>query len=162
MNQNTKLAVLKAGIVPEGAVKEFTRWGLEVPEDVPVEPDRRAALAGIREAIEGPETVALRITHLDALHDYEKNAQAGRLYYSLRGGRGNLKRTTFVDITFCRNAVGNYLIPWTDEDIYDLMLDENTYLKPMGGERVYFSDVAYLYYGEQKTFMVCIPVTEDP
>jgi len=156
MNHNTKLAVLKAGIVPGTSVDELARWGMEVPESLPPEKDRRIALSNIRESVEALETVTIRITDLDALKEYQQNAQEGRLYYS------SAKKTAFVDVTFYRTTIGNYVIPWTSEDIYDLMLDENTYLKPMGGERVYFSDVSELYYGEQKAFIVCRPAVEGP
>jgi hypothetical protein len=164
VNSQTKIAVLKAGIVPDTVLPELERWGMDLPTEVEVETDRQRALENIRESLESPETVELRVTDLDALRDYKKNARPGRLYYSIPDhskADPRARKTTFVDVTYAVTTIGNYLIPWTDEDIYDLMLDEGTYLKPAAQERVYFSNVADLYYGEQKAFMVCTPVTQE-
>jgi hypothetical protein len=161
MNHNLKLAVLQAGIVPGEMVNELARWGnLEVPEKIQLEPDPREALADIREAVESRETVALRMTDLDAMKFYEGNQKSGRLYYSTGGPSS---RTTFVDVTYAKTPVGNYIIPWTDmdSDIFDLMLDEGTYLKPAGEVRVHFANVDELYFGEQKAFMICTPTKSE-
>lgn len=164
MNSQTKIAVLKAGIVPKTVLPELERWGMQLPEKVVVETDRSRALENIREAVESHETVELRTTDLDALQTYRKNQRPGRLYYSIPDhskADPRARKTTFIDITYAVTPAGNYIIPWTDEDIYDLMLDEGTYLKPAREERVYFSNVSDLYYGEQKAFMVCTPVTPE-
>lgn len=163
MNSERKIAVLKAGIVPSTSVNELSRWGgLTVPEDVPVEPNRKLALENIREAIESKDTVELRMTDLDAFKFYEANQKSGRLYYSLRGAPGTPKRTTFVDVTYAKTPIGNYMIPWTDGETFDLILDEGTYLKPASLPRVHFGDVTELYYGEKKAFMVCMPAVAPP
>src|SRR3972149_9001320 len=133
MNSNMKIAVLKAGIVPETVLPELERWGMQLPEDVEVETDRSEALANIRESVESIETVEVRMTDLDAVKDYGKNSMPGRLYYSGPDSPKSdprARKTTFVDVTYAVTAIGNYLIPWTEEDIYDLMLDDGTYLKP--------------------------------
>jgi hypothetical protein len=162
MNDSRRLAVLKAGIVPTDMVTELARWGnYEVPQ-VSVEPDPRVALAGIREAVESHDTVALRLTDLDALKYYDQNQQKGRLYYSLRGGPATLRNTTFIEVIYAKTPEGNYIIPWTDEDIFDLMLDDGTYLKPAGEARVHFANIDELYYGEKKAFMVCTPAIPEP
>ena len=164
MNSNLKNAVLKAGIVPETVLPELERWGMQLPENVELETDRSEALANIRESVESIETVEVRMTDLDALKNYSNDAKPGRLYYSVPDHSKQdprARKTTFVDVTYAVTTIGNYLIPWTEEDIYDLMLDEGTYLKPAGAERVYFSNVAELYYGEQKAFMVCTPVVPE-
>lgn len=156
MNQKRAEAMLKTGIIPGMAVSELARWGVELPQQVPVETDPEEALEGIREAIESPETVAMRTTDMDALRFYKENEKMGRLYYASANG------TTFVDVSYAKNQFNQYLIPWNDEDIYALMLDPDTYLKPKGEERIYFSDVHELYYGEKKAFMVCIPLDKNP
>jgi hypothetical protein len=164
VNSNTKIAVLQAGIVPPETLPELERWGMQLPEDIEVETDRKMALANIRESIESSETVAVRETDLDALRNYDKYCSKGRLYYSIPDpSKGaDARKTTFVDVTYAITTIGNYLIPWTDEDIYDLMLDEGTYLKPAGVERVYFDNVVELYYGERKAFMTCTPARPAP
>lgn len=165
MNSQTKLAVLKAGIVPTTVLPELSRWGMDLPETVEVEPDRQTALAEIRESIESSETVVVRETDLDALKNYDKDCARGRLYYSVpdysKPTEQRARKTTFVDVTYAKTTIGNYLIPWTDEDTFDLMLDEGTYLKPAGEERVHFDNVSELFYGEQKAFMICTPVRKE-
>lgn len=151
MNQRRTMAVLQTGIVPKTAVDELSRWGVEMPEKVELVEDRQEALEGIREVIESSELVVMRTTDLDALRFYKENEETGRLYYASASG------TTFINVSFAKNPFGHYLIPWKDEDIYELMIAEDTYLKPKNEERVYFADVHELYYGEQKAFMVCIP-----
>lgn len=157
MNSERRLAVLRAGIVPPEQVQELSRWnGYEVPTTVEVEPNRKQALADIREAIESKETVEIRATDLDALRFYEANQKPARLYYSVPAD-GDKRKTTFVNVTYAKTPIGNYMIPWTSEDIFDLMLDPDTYLKPDGEPRVYFGDIGELFYGENKAFMVCKP-----
>lgn len=161
MNSDMKIAVLKAGIVPKETIPELERWGLQIPEGVEIEDDLRNVLDNIRESVESRKTVEFRMTELDAYRDYAAGVAVGRLYYavpdnSIPGTRKS--KTTFIEVSYARTTAGVYLIPWTGEDIYDIMLDEGTYLKPVGDERVHFSDVSDLYYGEQKTFMVCTPV----
>ncbi len=55
------------------------------------------------------------------------------------------------------DTIGNYILPWRDESIEDIMLDPDTYLKPAGAPRVYFLNVQELYYGDRKVFMICSP-----
>lgn len=164
MNSSIKKAVLQAGIVPQQTLPELERWGLQLPEEARVEPNLRRALEDIRESVESKETVEFRMTYLDALTTYEQNQQTGRLYYAIPdnstpGVRKN--KTTFVNVTYAVMPSGDYLIPWTDEDISDLIVDEGTYLKLMGGDRVHFRDVGSNFYGEQKAFMVCRPAGDD-
>jgi hypothetical protein len=159
MSYESKAAVLQAGIVPETMLKELERWGLSVPPTI-IEENQRLALENIREALESRELVEVRITDLDALRSYHERSRTGRLYFGAHRN-GTKKTPTFVEVTFVRTAAGDYLIPWTHEDIYDLMLDDTTYLKPVGEPRVYFSDVSELYYGRRKFFMVCRPAPEE-
>lgn len=163
MNSNTKIAVLKAGIVPKSTLPELERWGLDVPE-VEIEEDRKEALLNIRESIESRDTIEIRATDLDALKIYEQGSKTGRLYYTIPSPTRldpKARKTTFVEVTYAVNASGAYLIPWTDEDIYDLMLDDGTYLKPVGEERVPFADISPLHYGQRKVFMICTPAKKE-
>jgi hypothetical protein len=158
VNQSRKISMLKAGIIDPELLDEFSRWGVEIPDDCQENDDPAAALEDIREAVEAPETVELRMTDLDALSYYSKHEVYGRLYFERNG------ETTFTVISYAKTPVGHYLIPWTEEgsSIHSLMLDESTYLKPAGEERVYFMDVSELFYGEKKAFMVCVPVEKKP
>ena len=160
MSNPTKKAILKADISPHETLKVLERFGVEIPEGIRPETNLRRALDGIRESVESKETVEFRLTHLDALSIYESGQQSGRLYYSVPDNSkfGEKKTTTtFVRVTYAIMPSGDYLIPWTDEDIHDLIVAPGTYLKPANGERVYFGDVSSHFYGEQKAFMVCYP-----
>jgi hypothetical protein len=162
VSNQTKKAILKAAIIPPETLEELKRWGMEVPEDIRPEPNLRRALDGIQESVESKELVEFRLTHLDALSIYERGQQKGRLYYAMPDNSkfGEKKtKTTFVAVTYAIMPSGDYLIPWTDEDISDLIVDRGTYLKPASGKRVYFKDVSSHFYGEQKAFMVCRPAT---
>lgn len=157
MSHESKTAILQAGIIPESSVEELARWGLDVPLTT-IEENQRLALENIREAIESRDMVEVRITDVNALMNYKENHRPGRLYFSVK--RGQAMKTSFVDVTFVKTETGDYLIPWAHEDIFDLMLAETTYLKPVGEARVHFVDVSPLYYGERKFFMVCKPQME--
>ena len=152
MTGEKTLSILKAGIVPEGVVQEVSRWGGDLPVVTPVD-DPREALELIREAVEGPDAVEIRQTDLDALNTWQTNKTKGRLYFT-EGLKG---KTTFVEVEYACDKPGNYLIPWRDDDISELMLDHSTYLKPMGGGRVHFMDVKSLHFGENKVFMSAVP-----
>lgn len=147
-------AILKAGIVPGDAVQEFNRWGSELPEVNP-ETDHHRALDGIREAVEGPETVEIRQTDLDVLRWYDDHRTRGRLYFA----DGN--NTTFVEVEYARDRMGKYMLPWRDEDISSLIIEHTTYLKPTGSGRVYFSDSEELHLGANKVFILAIPAEAE-
>ena len=147
-------SILKAGIVPDEVVQEVERWSGTLPDVTPTD-DLDEALESIREAVEGPDGVEIRQTDLDALAFYHSHKTRGRLYFS------EGKKTTFVEVEYAQDKLGNYLIPWRDEDISDVMLDDTTYLKPTGGGRVYFVDVRSLHFGENKVFMSAVPSVDS-
>jgi hypothetical protein len=143
-------AVLKAGLVPDDTVQEISRWNNNIPE-VEKSNDIDAAMEGLTEAIEGEQALELRETDLDVLHKFFDNKQVGRLYYSDRG------KTSFTEVEYMVDSKGDYVIPWTDSDnIVDFMIDQDTYLKPKGEERIYFVDAREIFYGDKKVFVVCI------
>lgn len=164
MTHDMKKAILQADIIPTEVLPELERWGVNIPENIRPEPNLKRALDSIREAIESRASVEFRMTYLDALEIYEKNQQIGRLYYlvpdnSISGVKRS--KTTFIEISYAILPSGAYLIPWTDEDISYLMVEKGTYLKPVGGSRVFFGDVDNNFYGEQKAFIVCYPAVYD-
>lgn len=162
MSSVRREVMLRAGIIPEESVQEFARWSGNDLEKVSVEPETnlKRALADIREAIEGKEMVEIRTTDLDAIRFYGENQKPGRLYYSVPSG--TTRKTTFVNVHYAKTPIGNYMIPWRSENIFDLILDEGTYLKPDGEPRVHFAHVTELFYNEHKAFMVCVPLKEEP
>lgn len=162
MSNDTKSAILRAGIIPKENLLEMERWGVSIPDAGEINPDKRDALEDIRESIESKDVVEYRVTSLDELKAYETNKQIGRLYYSVPDNstyNQKKSKTTFIKINYAKTAAGFYLIPWSSEDIFDLMVDPGTYLKPADEERVHFKDVTSLFYGDKKTFMLCRPAT---
>lgn len=149
-------AVVESGIVPEADLAQLQRWRL-LPADLRVPVKGLTAdeiLVKIREANNSVEAVEIRSTDLDILKAYMASKVQGRLY--LASG----KRTTSVRVDYAVLPSGNIVIPWQDENIADLMLDPDTNLKPVGGKRIYFSDVDDLFFGEHKAFMICTPAKD--
>lgn len=146
-------AILRAGVLPANIVQEVSRWSGDLPEVKPSD-DRAEVLEEIRGAVEGPDTLDIRLTDMDALRRFEKDKQRGRLYFA------DGESTTFVVVDYAKDRIGNYIIPWQDENISGLMLERTTFLKPEGGERVFFRDVREMFFGENKVFLKAVPDTE--
>jgi hypothetical protein len=164
-NEVRTQAVVASGLVPEGMLRQFQKWGTLPPGDLTpkarsLTPEQLKELFQL--ALEQDESVLIKDTDLDIVKHYVEAQQKGRLYVTnVRDGK---PRTSYVDVYFCRTLLGEYVLPWQGEQLGDLLLAETTYLKPTGGERVYFADVRDLYFGDQKAFVVCQPavVKEDP
>jgi hypothetical protein len=69
----------------------------------------------------------------------------------------NPGKTVGIPVEYCKTRLGEIVIPWTSESINDTILDDRTYLKPVGEDRIYFADVRELFHGGHKAFMVCEP-----
>lgn len=149
-------AVLESGIVPESDLAQLQRWKL-LPHDLQVPVKGLTAdeiLSKIREANNSVEAVEIRSTDLDILKEYMKGKVQGRLHLADDSGPSSIK------VDYAVLPSGNIVIPWQDENIADIMLSPETYLKPVGAKRIYFSDVDDLFFGEHKAFMVCTPAKD--
>jgi hypothetical protein len=161
MNELTT-ATIRTGIIPEEVQSELKRWTPLAPPLPPPKDDLVEALEDVVEAFEGRDAVTFRCTDPDAVRLYDESKQPGRIYYLAAPKRpGDKPRTTFVEIEYGRDALGNYLVPWVSEDITGMMIHRDTYLKPVGGEHVHFGQVVELFYGEKKMFMLCYPAEDD-
>jgi len=142
--------VLAAQLLPEALVEQMRKWRL-VPATNPSETlsDPEVIVARLREAVEGGDVVEMRDTDLDIVQHYLRHQEKGRLYWHVGDAR------QYVEVYFCRTPLGEYVLPWRDEPIRDLLLDPATYLIPTGQDRVYFSDVRDLWFGANKAFIVC-------
>lgn len=154
-------AVVRAGLVDESVLDEFARWGVHITAvpDKGILSDSAAVVEHIREAIEGEDMVRIDETDLDLLRRYldRKHQKEGRLI--LKEG----KKHQTLNITFCLTELGEYAIPWVDEDTPDVLTNGQTHLKWNDGEKdrdIYFSDVRELCYGSRKAFIVCEPNEE--
>jgi hypothetical protein len=80
------------------------------------------------------------------------NRSSGTLVIKVDGSRSS------IPLAFCRTILGEFVIPWKSESIYDLMISGDTYLRyKEDGKTVkaYFTDVREVFFGETKAFMVC-------
>ena len=109
------------------------------------------------EAVESEEAVEIRATDLDIVTQYLASRKKAKLHVP---NPEDPEKTVGIQVEYCRTRLGEVVIPWTSESINDTLLDERTYLKPVGEDRIYFADVRELFYGDHKAFMVCDPSGE--
>lgn len=158
MTRPVTKVVVESGIVDEDALAQLARWGFPIEVGQPREDYALSAADVARrilQAVEDEESVEVRATDLDIVTEYLKKRQRAKLHVPNpeEGGR----KTIAIPVEFCFTKMGEVVIPWTSESINDTLLDPETYLKPIGGERIYFADVRELFYGDHKAFMVCVP-----
>jgi hypothetical protein len=105
--------------------------------------------------------VTVKETDLEILPCFLKTQRKGVLHFEMLNGT----KEDF-EISYGLTPFGEYIIPWTDDDISEAMTNGLTYLQvPNGrleGEEVLYDRVAIrrvreLYYGNTKAFMVCVP-----
>lgn len=146
--------VLMAGILPPEVVEQMQRWGC-IPREVEVQAsstlNEEKTAEMLRMALDSDAVTELRDTDLDIVKFYLENKQRARLYLPEGGD------ASYVEVFYCLTSLGEIVIPWQGENIRDLLLDNQSYLKPPGGAPVYFADVRDLYFGETKAFIVCQP-----
>jgi hypothetical protein len=157
MSRAAARAVVESGIVDADALAQLHRWGYAldlVPGTEPVA-SASALARKILDAVESEDAVELRSTDLDIIKEYSKASRRARLHLP-----GADDKTVGLPVEYCVTKMGEIVIPWTSEDINDLLLDDRTYLKPTGESRIYFADVRELFYGDKKAFVVCTPAAE--
>jgi hypothetical protein len=157
MDRSVTKAVITAGLVDSDALSQLKRWGVlddvgqpqdfESPEEV---------VECLREAIESHEAVETRDTDLDIARQYLAHREKAKLHVP---SPEDPEKTIPIPIDFCITRSGEYVLPWRGENIEDLLMNPDTFLKPAGRPRVYFSDVRELFYDRKKVFVVCT-VTE--
>lgn len=150
-------AILEAGLVGEDVLAEMKRWGVQFDWNGVTVDDLPKVLEKIRDALESEDTVELRGTDLDILGLYLVSKVPGRLILP----DSKTGRTHSLAVEYCVTTLGEYVIPWTSEDIRDLLLDPKTYLrlaKQPGQDKptkITFSDTRELFFGNRKAFVVC-------
>jgi hypothetical protein len=162
MTQPVTKAVVEAGIVGGDALAQLQRWlqpglPLDVPDGGEPLVSAAAVAQKIMEAVESEEAVEIKATDLDIVRQYLSARRKARLHVPNPEDPG---KTVGIQVEYCRTRLGEVVIPWTSESINDTLLDERTYLKPVGEDRIYFADVRELFYGDHKAFMVCEPAKE--
>lgn len=154
MSRPVAQAVIDSGIIDANTIAQLQRWGflLDVQPGGPEEISAADIAQNILDAVESEEAVELRSTDLDIIKEYLKSRKKARLHVPDPAGD---KKTVGIPVDYCLTQMGEVVIPWTSEAIHDLLLDEETYLKPIGEERIYFADVRELFYDDHKAFVVC-------
>lgn len=155
MNKPVTRAVMEAGLIEESTIEQLRRWGLlnTEAERKNIE-DPQQIVNNLREAMEGEEAVAMRATDLDLIRQYLSNSKKGRLHVPADDDG----RMASLTVEYCVTKMGSYIIPWTSENIKDLLLHEKTYLKTAEGLKVRFAYINELYYDDKKAFVVCAPL----
>ncbi len=150
-------AVARSGALDAGMLREFGKWklpGVVTPsEDGFTTPEE--AVAAIEEALTSEDQVAVRITDLDVVKHYLQSRRRGKLHVV-----NSEKETSGAwPVTYGiihRNNQDEYIIPWNSDSIEDLLTNGETYLATEDKQKVYFSTITDLYFGQQKAFMLCI------
>lgn len=160
MDKPVANAVIDTGIIDYDDVEQLRRWGLLTDAEAHPEkyPTHKAVLKRIREAVFSEDAVEMRQTDLDLAKEWEKDHSSCRLYVPVPEERS---KVVGINIEYHRTKMGDYIIPWTTDSIYDLMLDEETHLRVPGVGKVYFMNVEELFYGAEKAFMICTPVSAE-
>lgn len=159
-NKPMTVAVLRSGLLPTEILAEMQHWGMPVAfvQEGKVLDTKEEVVECIRDAIEGDGTVKIRDTDLDALATYLKTHEKGHLVV----WDPDAKKTKRVSCTYAVLPNGRYVIPWTAEDISDLLTDPRSYLYDIHHKHIVFEDVEELFFGGRKAFISARPATEAP
>lgn len=152
--------ILRSGIVPDEAIKEFRRWRLPLPEDNnaanPLLSDRKLTADGLVEAIEQAMQdegyVLTRETDLDVLDMFLTSMRPAVLHLFTETQKDVAVRT----MVGRHRTRGDYILPWQTDSINDWLTNGETYLED-GDKQVYFSQANDLFYGSVKAFVLCTP-----
>lgn len=150
MSEVSKI-VVQAGLVDGSVVSELKRWGspVEVPEGVKIEPE--AVPLAIERALQEDPYIQVRETDLEILQLYLRSQRSGIIHFEPMTGDAYE-----FEITYGMSRLGEFIVPWTAEDIIELMTNGATYLMH-AGTKVFMKDARELFYGNKKAFMICTP-----
>ncbi len=150
-------AVIRAGLVNENQLAEMKRWappGLD-PDAAAEDPKTLDEAAGlVADALQSQGYVLMRETDLEVIRQYIATSRRGRL--CVKTDDGDPEARSEFEVTFGTTPIGEYILAWRSESIKDLMTNGMTYLDD-NGVLVFFRDVRELFFGQEKTFMVCVP-----
>lgn len=156
MNPMTK-AVLKAGIIPPNTLQEMKKFSITLDSDAESEEpkDLETAAAIIADALEQSDSTAIRETDLEVLRQYIDTSTSGKMHVEIL----EAPQAEF-EVTYGKTPLGEYIVAWRGESIGDALTNGMTFLEA-GTHKVYFKDVRELWFGENKAFMICVPVDVD-
>lgn len=148
--------LIRGGVLTGDQIKEVQRWGFQ-QEPVEAEPitDLQQFIQRLSQALEGEDLIIIRETDLEVLHTFVRQPKKGELRFELKGSP-----PAKIPINYAVLRTGEHIIPWVEE-LPDLFVDPNTYLVTESGALMSFGDVRELFYGEDRTFVVCTPLVID-
>lgn len=140
----------QAGALDETMLREIQKWRLPMAldSDPEVFDDAEEAVEAIEEVLGGKEAVEIRATDLNALRQYLKTQQKGRLRI-----KTDEEDATFV-VNYGTTTLGGILIPWKDDSLEEVLTNGESYLL-CNGMKLFFSRVEELFFGEKKVFILC-------
>lgn len=143
--------VQQAGLVESETVDELRRWGAPIKRPSPG-PDMPPEIVPslIDRAMQEEEFVKVKETDLEVLRDYFRTQRPGELKMETPDGS-----VEFAEVSFGKSAMGEYIIPWVDENIMDVMGDCLVSLSwPDMPASVQLKNPKELYYGDRKMFVI--------
>lgn len=146
--------VLRSGIVPEEKIAEMKKWGLieeSQESSYPPPEDAKQLIQQLDQALQDEDMVLIRETELESLSSYLSSQQVGMLYLF----DPETEVGTEVQVVYGRTKIGEYVLPWSSESIEIMLTNGSTHLVTAQDERVFFSTVRELFFGQQKSFVVC-------
>jgi len=159
-------AVIRTGLIDQDQLTEMRKWKLpvaieEVEDEGAAIKDPNTVVQILQDALESGEQVRVRDTDLDIVQRWidPKNQLTGKLI--MKEGEEHATKK----VIFCLTVMKEIAIPWSSENIVDLLCNGETHLKFEEGDgtkhKYYFTDARELYIGDTKAFVVCSPY-EDP
>ena len=152
--------MVSCGLVDIDTVQQLKKWKMLSEDEVESWANTTmntpaSIVQKIHDVLESEDLTEMRDTELDVVGLWLRTRQKAKLHVPSPDDRGE---SVSFPVEYYINGLGEYVIPWTSESIRDLIIDENTYLKPLGKPRVQFMDVRELFYASTKAFIVCTPV----
>ena len=142
--------VQQAGLVEKDTLEELRRWGSpvpSVPEGPEVPPEIIPSL--IERALQQQDFVQVRETDLGVLQQYLSTQETGSLKVEDLVGR-----VAYADVVFGRTPQREYIVPWLDDKISEVLEDCVVSLHAPDEGWVPLINPRELYYGERKMFTI--------
>lgn len=150
-----KEEMVLSGAVDKDMVAELQSFAAPLDELLDIEWDTKPktaeeALTRIQEAIMSRDQVEIRATDLNIMRRYLENQEEGKLHLT----DSKTGQKTSFKVIFAWSEMKEIILPWRSDNIEDLLIDPDSFLRT-GGKKLYFGTVQELYFGKQKTFLLC-------